>query len=593
ALKSSGRSLVSLLSAATAPVRKPRNLAIVGGLLALVGGGYWLANNWQSLVPESQPEGETAPTLADAEMPVPDFQVEPAGPATQAAVKGLLDEARTARDAGRIFSPPGTNAIELYVAAISAAPDDSVVAAELEDVVKRTLGMVESALLEYRTQDAAEALRMARLADPENARLLFLDAQLAQIQYRDAVDEARAAIRSGRFEDAGIQIGKVEAQGTGDPAEINLLKQELSTARSEQQVDEVLALANARLDDDKLIIPPNDNARYYYELALGNDPDNAAAKQGIAIIASKLVLRARAAIDRNQFTLAGSLLRDAEALDPNSEHLLASKTALDDAKANQQAQRQAAAEREAEAERLADAERRAEAERRAALQRQAELERQLAAQRELVAQQRAAAEKAAAEKEAAERLAAEQKAAAEKAAADKAAAERLAAQQRAAAEKAAADKAAADKAAAEKLAAQQRAAAEKAAAEKLAAQQRAAAEASTRRNESQTADSSGPLNSFTNQPERVAISRLTRTKYVAPKYPRSAARRNTTGWVDASFTVGRDGSVHSIEIMESTPASVFDEAATKAISQWRFEPVIENGVAVEKRAAVRMGFSLN
>ena len=94
------------------------------------------------------------------------------------------------------------------------------------------------------------------------------------------------------------------------------------------------------------------------------------------------------------------------------------------------------------------------------------------------------------------------------------------------------------------------------------------------------------------RPEPLAINRLKRTNYVAPKYPRSAERRNTSGWVDVSFTVSREGSVHSIEIIESTPGSVFDDSATKAISQWRFEPVVENGVAVERRVAVRMMFTL-
>ena len=94
------------------------------------------------------------------------------------------------------------------------------------------------------------------------------------------------------------------------------------------------------------------------------------------------------------------------------------------------------------------------------------------------------------------------------------------------------------------------------------------------------------------EPTRVAISQLTRTNYVSPKYPRSAQRRNTSGWVDLGFTVGRDGSVHSIEIIDSSPGTVFDGAATKAVSQWRFDPVVENGQAVEKRAAVRMMFNL-
>ena len=48
-------------------------------------------------------------------------------------------------------------------------------------------------------------------------------------------------------------------------------------ARSDQRVDEVLALANLRLDEGALTSPANDNARYYFPLALSNDAENAAA----------------------------------------------------------------------------------------------------------------------------------------------------------------------------------------------------------------------------------------------------------------------------------------------------------------------------
>jgi protein TonB len=110
--------------------------------------------------------------------------------------------------------------------------------------------------------------------------------------------------------------------------------------------------------------------------------------------------------------------------------------------------------------------------------------------------------------------------------------------------------------------------------------------------DAQVSQASAPAESAGSQTEPVAINRVKRTNYVAPKYPRSAQRRNTSGWVDVGFTVSREGSVHSIEIIESTPGSVFDDSATKAVSQWRFEPVVENGVIVERRVAVRVMFNL-
>jgi TonB family protein len=669
--------LSKVIGGVIAPLRTPRNLAIAGGLLAVVGVAYWVTSNWDSSPTEAGPEADSSvPTIAESDLPPAEPAVDVSEPAVVSVANEFLDEARSARGAGYIFSPPGENAVELYVAAMSSAPDDPIVASELEDVVDQTLGMIEKALLEQRGDDAAEAVQMVRLADPDNSRLLFLDAQIKQMQLRDAIDQARVALRNGRFEDAANLIGMAEAVNSGDASEIDGLKQELAAARSEQEVGEVLAMANQRLNENKLIAPSNDNARYYYELALSNAPDNPAAQQGITIIASKLVLQARQAIDQEQFPLADTLLQDAEALDPASSDLAASKSALLDARNEKELEQQAAADRQAEAERLAaerkaqaeslaaerkqEAERLAAAEKRAevaalaALEKQAEMERELELQRQADAQKRAELErqlKAQVEAEAEKRAELERQlsAQAELEAEKRAQLEReLDAQRQAEADKRAELE---SQLAARKAEDQKRASAELAAAAVAAANARsksglgASVDAPpTTRKTRTVADSNRPgfdpspepepqaaaMNqlpverrsppierTFTPtpppnttqglgtsvppdieieraepEPALVAITQLKRTNYVAPKYPRAAQRRNTSGWVDLGFTVARDGTVHSIEIIESTPGAVFDEAATKAVSQWRFDPVMENGRPVEKRAGVRMMFSL-
>ena len=99
---------------------------------------------------------------------------------------------------------------------------------------------------------------------------------------------------------------------------------ELADARSQQRLDDVLQAGAARLNADQLIAPANDNARYYYQLALNSEPGNAAAQQGLITIANKLVLRARSAIDEGNYAVAESLLSEARSLDPNSAELAAS-----------------------------------------------------------------------------------------------------------------------------------------------------------------------------------------------------------------------------------------------------------------------------
>lgn len=458
--------------------------------------------------------------------------------AASADVEALIDEARLARDAGQIFNPAGSNAIELYVAAIAADPSNNVLAAELDAAVQQALSMAEVALLESRVDDASAALQRVALADPENQRLPFMTAQLSQIQLRGHLADARAAIRDTRFEDAASAVSAARALGMADTSEIDAVADELSSARSDQQADEVLALASARLEEGRLLSPANDNARYYYDLVLANDPENPAARQGLNVVASTLVLQARGEIDSGNFDAAEGLLDDARAIDGSSSELAATVTAL-------------VAARDA----VATQARRAEQER----------ERIAAANR--AAEQRAAEERAAEERAEAERIAAEEAAAL-------AAAEEATQEVTATAEAADAGDVSTDDVSTDSVAA--------GAAGKPAAEEPAV--------EDPVVERAAPVAVRDQAP--VSVSSLTRTRYSAPKYPRSAERRNQSGWVDVIFTVAMDGTVKDVEVKNSQPEGVFDDAALRAVNKWAFEPVFEDGVIVEKRAGVRMLFAL-
>jgi protein TonB len=393
---------------------------------------------------------------------------------------------------------------------------------DTEALVGDALAEVEAALLESRLDEATAALQRVAELDPENARLPFLTAQLKQIQLRTYLAGARNAIRDTRFEDAANLVAAARALGLSDQAEIDVVDNELSSARSEQRVDEVLALAAARLEEGDLLRPVNDNARYYYELVLSNTPDNATARQGLNVIASKLVLQARAEIDGGNLDAAEALLADARAIDASSGELAVTTATL-------LAARDAVAKRE----RLAAEARRQEEAERIAAQERAEAERQAAAQ-------------AAADAEATGQVVADDAAAEPETAADDVA--------------------------------QQTVANDNGAAAATAAEQ--ATETPTVQEPS------------ADEPSLVAISSLTRTKYVAPKYPRAAERRGDSGWVDIVFTVAVDGTVSNVEARQSEPEGVFDRAAIRAVEKWEFEPVTEDGRPVERRVGVRMMFAL-
>lgn len=62
-------------------------------------------------------------------------------------------------------------------------------------------------------------------------------------------------------------------------------------------------------------------------------------------------------------------------------------------------------------------------------------------------------------------------------------------------------------------------------------------------------------------------------KKVPPEFPTEAARKNVNaGAVRAKLTIGTDGKVAEVEIVEAEPKRVFDRAAIEALKEWRFEP---------------------
>lgn len=83
------------------------------------------------------------------------------------------------------------------------------------------------------------------------------------------------------------------------------------------------------------------------------------------------------------------------------------------------------------------------------------------------------------------------------------------------------------------------------------------------------------------EPQAVHTAELKRTRFVPPVYPRQALEDEIEGTVRVRITVDTDGRVKSAEVVESTPAGVFDAATLAAVKRWRFKPAEVNGHAVE------------
>jgi len=91
-------------------------------------------------------------------------------------------------------------------------------------------------------------------------------------------------------------------------------------------------------------------------------------------------------------------------------------------------------------------------------------------------------------------------------------------------------------------------------------------------------------------PEEVALSKLVFERYVEPEYPRRSRLGRVSGWVTVRFTITTDGSTRNLEVVEAEPRGRFEDAAIAAIGRWRFEPLLADGIPVEKSSVIRVRF---
>jgi len=76
-----------------------------------------------------------------------------------------------------------------------------------------------------------------------------------------------------------------------------------------------------------------------------------------------------------------------------------------------------------------------------------------------------------------------------------------------------------------------------------------------------------------------------------PEYDDKARKKKTQGTVVLSLIVTKEGRTADIKVTKTlTPG--LDHQAIKAVSQWRFDPVIQDGEACPMRIAVEVSFKL-
>ncbi len=86
------------------------------------------------------------------------------------------------------------------------------------------------------------------------------------------------------------------------------------------------------------------------------------------------------------------------------------------------------------------------------------------------------------------------------------------------------------------------------------------------------------------------LSRKLLLQSVLPSYPEQAVRARLQGPVVLQAWIGRDGNIQSLKLIRGS--LLLGQAAYQAVKQWRYQPYLINGRAVEAQTLVTVDFKL-
>ena len=259
-----------------------------------------------------------------------DAEIE-SGTQRSAGLDALLAQARAAQESGRLAGA-GDAALERYREALAIEPGNAVANGGIATVLDLLAQRARDAVRGGDVPAAAALLESIARDTPNHAALPELRAALADLEQQRARDEAAkqaADAEASRRRGVGLLVRAEAAIDADDPdaaerllrdaaragvpsAELSVARQRLAELRERREIaaqrssdeqrrraEALVAEAEAALASGQLIDPPGDNAYDKYRAALGADPRNARARDGLAALPDRArVLFAEALVQK-------------------------------------------------------------------------------------------------------------------------------------------------------------------------------------------------------------------------------------------------------------------------------------------------------
>jgi protein TonB len=466
----------------------------------------------------------------------------PASAASQSEdkVDALIGQAQAAMRDRHFIEPPEGSALSLYRSALVLDPSSGEARQGLQRLAEVLLARVQSALDERQFDSALQALETVRSIDPGDKRLPAFDERIAKMRAELGPAEILAAINAQNFDRAAQLIDQAaRTKSVGEP-KLNQLREELRRHRTDSDSARLVALVDARLQQDQLVDPPNDSAVYYLNQARKAGATASDLQSQLRELSRRLMLAAHADIARQQLDDADRLATELRSIGVPLSQVAGLQRDIGLARA------QRASVAVPEQPRFLD------------------LARARLAQGSVVEPQNDSALHYLNE------LKATDPQNASLAPLSKAVQTQIVAQARAALD-------ASQSGQAESLL-------------QLAASLGPSPEADALRDRLRNAARPAPAPAA--GPQEVAEASLTRTRTLDIDYPSSALSKKIEGRVEVSYVVTPKGVVSDLRVLEATPPGAFDKAAANAVSRLRYKPVLDAGKPIAVSTKILVIFRL-
>jgi protein TonB len=229
-------------------------IGIVAAVLAAAGAGWFFMSKGSS---------DTAPAATDTSATSASATPVAGKPANApaASLDEVLEKARLAMDERRYIEPAKNNALEHFRTVLQLEPGN----AEATEGLKRLGGLLiaraRTALDERRFDNALAELEAARSIDPNDQRLVEVDARLDSMRAQTALAQIQATLAAQNFDRAQTLLEAAQKDALLPPAQIAQLSKDLDSKRRSVTISRLVANAEARLSSGRLVTPNDDSAK--------------------------------------------------------------------------------------------------------------------------------------------------------------------------------------------------------------------------------------------------------------------------------------------------------------------------------------------